>query len=193
MTRKFVGRAIFLRHGQTEYTDVFPDLTEEGKASIKAAGRKISGLVKDTKKVILVSSPRPRALGSAAIIRDTLGNEWCNVIVNPDISSVTIIDKERSQVIFKEYLSSGGKTAVDLSYTHDPRYEDSSVFETRSAVQQRFFRYLTSLAKEMLGKHGELIIVSLYTTGDDKTVHLEVSFRERTRTATLHLGTGTLT
>ncbi len=159
MDRRLIGRAILLRHGQTEYTGAFPDLTEEGKQTIEESARKILNLVAGAEKVILVSSPRPRALGSAFIIKNALGGKRYEIVVSRAISAMGIVNEDLAQAIFKEYRDLGGVAAIDISYTRDPRYEDSKVFEPRSLIRQRFYCYLASLVKEMLANENPVAVV----------------------------------
>ena len=71
MARRFLGRAIFLRHGQTDYTDVFPDLTEEGAETITKAAESIKSII-DGQQITIISSPMVRAMGSACIVAKIL-------------------------------------------------------------------------------------------------------------------------
>ena len=57
MARRFLGRVIFLRHGQTKYTGVFPDLTYEGTVTIKKSGDLIKPFLDGSSNVVIISSP----------------------------------------------------------------------------------------------------------------------------------------
>lgn len=149
MNRRFIGRAIFLRHGQTDYTEIFPDLTEEGKQTIVSSANKMKYIVKAHRNTIIVSSLRSRALGSSFIIAEVLGYKG-EIKKEPNISSAAIRDKERSKAILDEFMSQGGITAVDLAYTRDPRYEDGEILEPRSEVRKRFYNYLAGLVRQLI-------------------------------------------
>lgn len=82
--RRVKGVIDAVRHGHTEYTEQYPDLTEEGQHAVaQTAGeivestRHLSNIAHHTgdmpeftQRLFFVSSPQPRALGSGDIIRD---------------------------------------------------------------------------------------------------------------------------
>lgn len=149
MDRRFIGRAIFLRHGQTDYTETFPDLTEEGKQTIVSSANKMKYIVKTHRNIMIVSSSRSRALGSSFIIAEVLGYKG-EIKKEPNISLAAIRDKERFKAIIAEFEPQGGVAAVDLAYTHDPRYEDGEILEPRSEVRKRFYKYLAGLVRQLI-------------------------------------------
>lgn len=160
MDRRFIGRAIFLRHGQSDYTEIFPDLTDEGKQTIVSSANKMKYAVKAHRDVMIISSPKSRALGSSFIIAEVLGYKG-GIKKEPNISSFAIRDKERAKTILydpldtgrtlqDEFESRGGIVAVDLAYTHDPRYEDGKILEPRSEVRKRFYKYLAGLVRQLI-------------------------------------------
>ncbi len=149
MNRRFIGRAIFLRHGQTDYTEIFPDLTEEGKQTIVSSANIMKHTVNIHRNMIIVSSPSSRALGSSFIIAEVLGYKD-EIRKEPSISPTVFRDKERAKAIVDEYMFQGGRPAVDLACTYDPRCEDGEIFEPRSEVRKRFYKYLTGLVRQLI-------------------------------------------
>jgi len=148
MDRRFIGRAIFLRHGQTDYTDIFPDLTDEGKKTIANSAATLKNIV-GYQNLILVSSPSVRARGSMSIIARKL--EYRDEIkIDNRISAVAQHNKEIAMAIFNEHKSQGGILSADSAYSSDSRYEDERIFELRSRVKKRFYDYLSSLSRSLL-------------------------------------------
>ncbi len=149
MSEKMIGQVVFLRHGETNYTDVFPDLTIEGKRTIQRSAEKIKWIFENQKrKLLMVCSPAVRARGSASIIAQYL--DFQNRIRQVDLlRSVGVRDIERGKAIMGEYLSNGGHFALSSAYSTDERYENPEIFEPRSQVIQRFYKYLKRLATDM--------------------------------------------
>lgn len=141
MAKQCIGGAIFLRHGQSDYTEVFPDLTEQGKQTIRNSAKQIRGVVDQYDYYEILSSPTTRALGSASVLEKALG---CNngISVEPAIAALTIRDTERARIFFDKY---GGEN-LSLAYNFQPCFEDESIFEPRSEVRKRFYKYLVVLA-----------------------------------------------
>ena len=150
MDEKLIGRVVFLRHGETDYTDVFPDLTEEGKRTIEESAKTIRA-IKNYHPWLLsvVSSPAVRALGSASIITGILGFKE-KIIKEPLIGPVVMRDTKRALAIYDEHISSKGMKGLCISYAQDERFDNPEVFEPRSQVRKRFYKYLAGLVHYML-------------------------------------------
>ena len=99
MARRFLGRAIFLRHGQTEYTDVFPDLTNKGVETVTNSANSIECFLKGNSNVVIVTSPAARAQGSASIIAKIIGHRG-KIINEPAIRGAIVNNKQQTQPLF---------------------------------------------------------------------------------------------
>jgi len=148
MARRFLGLVIFLRHGQTDYTDVFPDLTEEGIKTIEASAELIRPFVENHQNVMIIASPMARAQGSAAVIAKVLGHKE-KTRIEPNIQAAMVKDRMRAKAIFYEHVNNGGMRALSVAYGTDPRYEDGEVIEPRSEVRKRFLGYFSKLVRRL--------------------------------------------
>jgi len=147
--KKFIGRAIFLRHGQTDYTDVFPDLNKDGVETIQKSAEEIKLAIGSSVRIRMVSSPLPRAMGTASIIAKAIG--YLDPIREaPALRAAVVRDKPRAMAVFNEHMAQGGPTELAWSYEEDPRYKDASMIEPVSEIQKRFYKYLSGLVWEML-------------------------------------------
>lgn len=159
MVGELVGQAVFFRHGQTQYTDIYPDLTEEGRATIAKTAQEIRQLVNGSGMPEFVTSPLARARGSIAIVANTLGYE--GIVKQEDqIRAADIKDKKASWRIFYEHIQKGGSDQLSRAYFEDLRYEDSSIIEPRSQIANRFYTYLSQLANRLLANpHPQRLVV----------------------------------
>jgi len=152
---------LFLRHGKTNYTGVFPDLTDEGKREIENTAERIARIAKGMEgKTIIVSSPTTRALGSADIIAKRLGYP-SQIVKEQALRCMDFYDPEKANEIWKEFPTARD---VDRAYASDPRFEKGTVIEKRSAIQYRFFAYLGTLFEKLPADDSEdiAVIVSHY-------------------------------
>jgi len=147
--RIFLGQAIFLRHGESDYTDVFPDLTDEGRKTIQRSAVEIEKIRSDftDNGTSIVSSPAARAQGSAAIIAKRFGIKRVGRI--PLLKPTQIRDEEKGKAIYLKYVSDGGMRSLCVAYGKDSRFEDGVIFEPRSEVSARLCKYLAMLAECM--------------------------------------------
>jgi broad specificity phosphatase PhoE len=197
---------LFLRHGKTNYTGQFPDLTDEGKREISTAADYIAEIIgqQETTDVQIVSSPLPRALGTADIIAKRLGHSH-EVEQELAIRCMDFYDNEKANAIWKTFPVARD---VDCAYAQDPRFEEGSVIEKRSAIQHRFFNYLGTLFERFTADrlpdvsvhvshyevlwylaesfglkepliHGEVIKLELTRSSD--SIHVRATFREYSR------------
>lgn len=148
MARRFLGLVIFLRHGQTEYTDVFPDLTEEGIKTIAKSAELLKPFLEHYQNVVIIASPMARAHGSAAVIAKVLGYKD-KIRLEPNIQGAVVKDRQKAKALFYEHVSNGGTRALSIAYGKDPRYEDGKVIEPRSEVRKRFLGYFSRLVRRM--------------------------------------------
>ena len=139
--QKPVLRLLCLRHGQTRYTGVLPDLTEEGQAKVKRAALvDVSYWIRRNKiasaALRIVHSPAARAEGTASIIAEAIRHPH-PIVVNEEIGPMAWRDPIRC----KEALGGlFGRGYID--YETEPTFGDSSLFETQSEMRERRFAHL---------------------------------------------------
>lgn len=199
---------IFLRHGKTAYTGQFPDLTDEGKNQISKAAEEIADVVGGRKNIRIVSSPLPRALGTADIIAKRLGYKDGEVTEQElAIRRMDFYDDGKAEALWKTFPTARD---VDIAYMHDPCFETGDAIEKRSAIQHRFFTYLGSLFERFIANklpdvmihtshyevlwylaamfgfwepliHGEVIRMDLSATLVPCTVDVRATFRGKSK------------
>src|SRR5438552_1204464 len=103
-----IGRITLLRHGQTKYTDQYPDLTELGQETIAKTAEQIALGIKSKEGLRILSSPTVRAQGTAGIIKEKIGH-MDEIKVQPSLGMNRIKDKEKAQAIFDEIEAEGNK------------------------------------------------------------------------------------
>ena len=146
---RFIGRITVLRHGQTRYTNQFPDLTELGTETIERSAEQIAFGLDPEEEISMYSSDQARTQGTASIIKERIGYPG-EVRIQRSIGMNRLKDPVAAQEIFDQIIAEEGASefekgavpAVDYAYTHDPRFEDSEIFEPRSDIEKRFFRNL---------------------------------------------------
>ena len=152
-------KAFFLRHGKTNYTGVFPDLTGEGAHQISVAAEEIAANIGTATDIQIISSPLPRAIGSADIIAKKLGVPPQSIKQEPALRCMDFYDADKAGAIWKSFPSA---RHVDLAYAGDDRFEMGDIVEKRSEIQYRFFEYLGNLIKRF--NTGELPEVMIHTS-----------------------------
>ncbi|MDB4978760.1 MAG: hypothetical protein JWM56_946 [Candidatus Peribacteria bacterium] len=140
---------IFLRHGETAYTHVFPDLTEIGKQTVVQSAHLITKILDPTTHISFRSSPAARAQGSASILASELGYTE-EIYIVPEIAPLAFVNREAGMNLLQEYVQKGGRKAVDKAYDTDDCFEDAAIFEPRTIVKKRFFGYIQTLILEAL-------------------------------------------
>ncbi len=165
MTRRFLGTIFFLRHGQTYYTDKFPDLTNKGMETISKSANLIQTLLNGNSNVVIITSPAPRARGSAALIAKTIGYHG-TIKKEYAIQGTIFKDKKKGRALLDEYMAKGGIRALDMAYKTDPRYEEMpNIIEPRSKIRKRFFKYFAKIIEGLIARQRRplnLICVSHY-------------------------------
>ncbi len=142
---RLVGKITIVRHGDTRYTGVYPDLTDPGVEQITAQAEILSSeLDLDKEEVIFVSSPTPRTKGSMDIIKEKLGliDKKTNVI--RIIRGIDVKDMPKALEIINEVMSGGfDLTKIDRAYATEKRFEEMpDVWEAPSNVEKRSLRAL---------------------------------------------------
>jgi len=196
---------LFLRHGKTNYTEQFPDLTEDGKREIAEAADHIASIVGERTDVKIISSPLPRALGTADIIAKRL-RQAQDIEQELAIRCMDKYNEDGANALWRSFPSTSD---MNRAYEEDPRFDLGEVLERRSSIQNRFFSYLGLLLElfasgklsdvtihtshyEVLWKlagtfgfeeslgHGEVIRLEL-SEGGQGTIHVQAAFRECNR------------
>ncbi len=154
---EFLGRITLLRHGQTEYTNIYPDLTKEGMETVRKSAEQIAANLKADEEVVLMASDKARAQGTAGIIKEVLDHQK-EIRTVPGITSMAMRDQGKGMEMIHELLKEGGVPAVDYAYTHDPRFDDAEVWEPRDEIQKRFFSNLEYAIRafKVVAKHEDL-------------------------------------
>lgn len=163
MNNPAVFKLLCLRHGKTNYTDVFPDLTIAGVAHVRKVAEEIvvPWMQKDRvnlSTVMITTSPAARALGTAAHIANVIGHQ---VIFLPErkIGPMEKRDVARAALVY-EALSAGKRY---VSYEKEPAFQDPMVFETPSEVRARWYAFFADyLDQALLAGKRHAILVSHY-------------------------------
>lgn len=143
---QFLGRVSLIRHGETRYTNQYPDLTETGIADIEQRGEEKRGTIdSDKEEVLIASSPSVRARGSADIIKDKIDPD-AEVRIIKAVRGLDIRDHDKHHELMTEMIGEETDPAsiikrVDNQYVHDDRFEERvDVWSPRSEIEKRFFR-----------------------------------------------------
>lgn len=144
MQTSFIHQVLFVRHAQTTYSNVFPDITPEGIEQLRRTADGLRPLIFDGPYTDLkvIASPAVRAQGSAGVLVEHLKYAG-EIITEPLLSDMHVHDWPRAKELFNQCLLNGGR--VEDVYDFDDRFEDESIFEPRSAIRERFFRYMDQL------------------------------------------------
>lgn len=140
-----LAKLVFVRHGHTNYTDEFPDLTKDGEVSAKQAGILIRQRIKGF-PFMFVSSPAVRARGTMHLIMKELGHTEGHHIVDPMLREAVIFDEEVLKARLQRLLPLG-QDHLCKTYETDPFCEDGIHIESRSSVIARFYGYLEYILK----------------------------------------------
>lgn len=136
-----LGKVSIMRHGQTEYTEQYPDITEFGAQQIGEQGTKLKEKI-DTEKeeVTIATSPSVRARGSGDVLKEKLGIEEARVM--KALRGVQIRDHAEALKMVNEIIGPERDISkMDQAYAHDDAFEQRvEVWEPRSQVEKRFFR-----------------------------------------------------
>jgi len=135
---------IFIRHGESDYNNVRPDLTEQGFRQAQQAAQDVAAIV-GTKPVRIVSSPLARALDTAEVIAEHLGLTYSDIVRHNAIRCMDFYDLGAMEKLWRAY---GSAKAVERAYTSDELFERGTICEKRSGVRARMYQYLAQLFEE---------------------------------------------
>lgn len=201
-----------IRHGKTNYTDVFPDLTNEGMEHVRSVANTEIPKWIDTYSIprdglIVVSSPAPRAHGTASVIMEELGHT-SPIILKDELGPTKWEDVERCKIALRGFSGVGY-----INYETEPVFADPELFETPGEVRARFYTFLAhyiniafdapqplhgilvshyeslcNITRDVFGivasektalQYVEPIALSIALTNDSRYVYIAGTFRER--------------
>jgi len=136
-----------LRHGQTQYTGAFPDLTGEGIAHMKKVGKTIIRPWIRTRQALsgrlqVISSTAVRALGSAHTAMVHI-NWRQGVDLVEEIGPMAWRDEALCQQALKGLVGRGY-----IDYETEPVFADASLFETPTEMRQRSFKFFADYVRD---------------------------------------------
>lgn len=152
-----------LRHGKTNYTEVFPDLTPEGITHVrKVAKDMVTPWVQkhqiNPETLKICTSSAARAYGTAGYIASMIGYEG-NFIPRCEIGPMERRDPIRAALVYEALRA--GKQYV--SYEREQAFQDPTIFETPREVRSRWYAFLAHYAKHALHtRPRHAILVSHY-------------------------------
>src|SRR3989344_1414895 len=150
-----LGKISIMRHGATEYTEQYPDLTDLGAEQITIQAKKLKEKIDQEKEdVFIASSPAARARGSADIVRTELGGRETRVMRS--MRGVQIRNREEAMRMIQEIIGPDKDVKkMDRAYAHDPQFEERvDVWEPRSNIEKRFFNGFEHLVR-VFNKYNE--------------------------------------
>lgn len=159
---------VVIRHGDTKYTEQFPDLTGRGIKQITDAAESLQDFIDRYDVCLPVTSPRARARGSAHFFLKALDLADLTPTVSRRLRSVDFKD-------FEKYLSYDNSHNTDIygqMWLTDPFLAgENDIMESRRNVDVRSHRALAyySARTHFLAQAGQLSICRLLFT------HFEVS------------------
>lgn len=158
-SKELKSTLFFLRHGKTKYTQEFPDLTPDGKQEAKEIAEAIYSFIRPGLSVNFVSSPLPRALGTASIILNRFGHHFEDIKIE---DALRCMDFYRPNEVGELWAGFSSLKDVDCAYINDSQFEEGVIVEKRSDIQHRFFRYLSGMFDNFM--IGKLEGVTIHTT-----------------------------
>lgn len=165
-----IGKISIMRHGKTEYTNQYPDITEDGFAKIIENGKYLKEKVdKDKEDVLFVSSPAVRARGTLDILKGAMNEEASEPRVLKSMRSTEIRDhKEAMKMVDSVIGPEKDIPKFDRYYATNDALENSpDIWQPRSEVESRFFTAL-EYAIRSFRKYNE----NNYSETVSKTPHL---------------------
>lgn len=140
-----------LRHGKTNYTGIFPDLTDEGvEHAHHVANTRVIQWIRENQiqldELQIVSSPAARALGTAFIISGEI-EHTLPVAIRDEIDAMIWKNGTDCLVALKGL---SGKGYID--YETEPVFTDPKLFETPSEIRERWYAFLSKFIKGVVDK-----------------------------------------
>jgi broad specificity phosphatase PhoE len=146
-----LAELIVIRHGQTKYTEQFPDLTPEGIAQVQETALSLGDYVAQFKQIFSVSSPAQRALGTSYYFLETIGIDASTYplkILKPfgikNFTQYLEFDKRNSTPIYGQMWL----THPDLEKENDLIECRERVFRRSRIALERGIHYVAMKARE---------------------------------------------
>lgn len=164
-----------VRHGQSSYTQKWPDLTLKGKIQSIEAGKELCGRIKGD--VIFWSSPTARTRGTAHIIRKTLQEEGKHTLKrrsNKKILRPFDVRKgyEKFADGFYNLVHERGMT-FDSVFANDPLFaRPNFAFESRPEITGRINSLMDVLTQTALKRRRNQRQLSIIATTHFEILHL---------------------
>jgi broad specificity phosphatase PhoE len=162
-----------IRHGATEYTGEYPDITEKGKEEIENTAKRIAATIDPQKEIVVFwSSPLTRAMGSAEIIKEVFTRCGIEIVKQSSVSSLRQMEiKDLNFILGLFDKARKEKKVPGKVFLEDKTWAGitSDKVETRSEMQKRIDRamnYLRYLVEHVDTKGKRLRIISV--------THLEI-------------------
>lgn len=151
MSHTNILRILCVRHGKTNYTGVFPDLTAEG---IKHIQNTTNEFVQKwmaehhigRNKLGIMSSPSPRARGTAGVITSAI-NPLLPITNCVGIDAMKWRDHERCLAACSGFA---GKGYID--YETEPVFANGELFETPTEIRTRWYTFLARYIHAAMNK-----------------------------------------
>ena len=140
MEESAAHRIVFLRHAESTYSGVYPDITDAGIKRLQQVAREVHEHLSVPQSII--ASPAVRAQGSADDLARALEYQG-DIITEPLLSDMTYSNWPAARGVFEQCRQECG--GVENVYDTDERFEDASIFEPRTSVRRRFYAYLKQL------------------------------------------------
>lgn len=143
-----------MRHGVTHYTEVFPDLAEEGIPFLKSTARRIA---RDfPKNPVFISSPSPRTLATVLHVMEAYGLEPQLEAIHqePLIGPIALHVPEAVLSFLKQAIAPLGDMSndplrrhqiLDHLYLENPFFENGIFCESRGESFERLRQFLPKL------------------------------------------------
>lgn len=167
--KELVGKITVFRHGDTHYTNQYPDLTDEGIWKLTEAGKALGGEVdEESEDLIFLHSPSTRAKASMAYLlqgmEKTASADEAAVeeIARPlnALRSVKTLNHEEALKMIGQHVDFESPTLdqyveFDRAYALHDDYENSPHWEPRSKGEKRSSRLLRQTLLMLVKNHPE--------------------------------------
>lgn len=160
---------ITIRHGQTDYTNQGLDLSEVGINQVKETAKQLKEDLKKYDRLIVISSPRARTLGTAKVFLETLGIPCQTIRTSKQARDVDVTDTTYQVWDTMRKSSDHGLNywVEDSNFQEDFLGPDKKrLAEGRKSVNkraERILRHYGNFVKKLEEKTGQKIALLLFT------------------------------
>jgi len=140
-------KVIFIRHGQTEYTEEVPyDLIPEGITSTVKTAKSLEKILPEEEDTLIISSPSVRAIGTAKIFLGQVGWNIENIEIDESIRTVDIKDPKAFFAYDAEHSTD---VYGEMFFTDPYLQEDNDFAEGKNSIKKRMSHFLKNLVLEL--------------------------------------------